>query len=129
MFSDDIKKYWRKETLKYIKHLINNQNFLVEDPEKDEPMTPCMDFYKDNIQYVGSLYKLKLRIVVIGYLYNKELVIYTWSPTAFTSTLKYFLAYAVRYKAIFQKLYFIGAFLQAKVKNRVFLNLDSRYIY
>ena len=25
------------------------------------------------------------------------------------------------------QLYFIGAFLQSKVKNRVFVNLDSRY--
>ena len=47
--SDDIKKPWLKATLKDIKNLINNQTFLVEDPEKDEPVTPCMDVYKAKI--------------------------------------------------------------------------------
>ena len=42
-------------------------------------------------------------------------------------TLKYFLADATKHKAIFHQLYFIGAFLQAKVKNRVFLKLGIRY--
>ena len=40
---DDIKKPWLKATLKDIKNLINNQTFIVEDPDKDEPVTPCMD--------------------------------------------------------------------------------------
>ena len=74
--SDDINKYWLKENLKYIKNLINNQTFLVEDPEKDEPVNPCMDVYKAKIQSDGSLDKIKLRISVRGYLQNKELVGY-----------------------------------------------------
>ena len=40
---DDIKKPWIKATLKDIKNLINDENFLVEDPDKYEPVTPCMD--------------------------------------------------------------------------------------
>ena len=51
----------------------------------------------------------------------------TWSPTASMRTLKYFLADAAKHKAIVNKLDFIGAFLQAKVKNRVFVKLDMRY--
>ena len=51
----------------------------------------------------------------------------TWSPTASMRTLKYFLADAAKHKSIVHKLYFIGAFLQAKVKNRVFVKLDIRY--
>ena len=43
------------------------------------------------------------------------------------NTLKYFLADAARHKARVHQLYFIGAFLQAKVKNRVFVKLDIRY--
>ena len=42
-------------------------------------------------------------------------------------TLKYFLADAVKHRAIFHRLEFIGTFLQAKVKNRVFVNLNIRY--
>ena len=75
----------------------------------------------------GSLDKLKLRIVVSGYLQNKEMVGDTWSPTASMRTLKYFLEDAAKLKARVHQLYFIGAFLQAKVKNRVYVKLDIRY--
>ena len=51
----------------------------------------------------------------------------TWSPTASMSSLKYFLEDAAKNKARVHQLDFIGAFLQAKVKNRVFVNLDIRY--
>ena len=68
----------------------NNQAFLLEDQNKGEPVTPCMDVYKSNIQSDGSLDKLKLRIVVRGDLQNKEMVGDTWSPTASMRTLKYY---------------------------------------
>ena len=84
----DIKKTWLKATQKEIKNLIKNQNILVQEPEKDEPVTPCMDVYKPKIQSDGSLDKLKLMIVVRGDLQNKELVGDTCSPTAFMRTLK-----------------------------------------
>ena len=50
-------------------NIINNKNFLVQDPEKGEPVTQCMDVL---IKSNGSLDKLKLRIVVRGDLQNKE---------------------------------------------------------
>ena len=88
-----------------------------------------MDVYKAKIQYDGILEKLKLRIVVRGDFQNKEMVGYTWSPTASMRTLKYFLADASKHKARVNQLYFIGEFFQAKVKNRVFVKLDIRYKY
>ena len=51
----------------------------------------------------------------------------TWSPTASMRTLKYFLADGAKYKARVHQLDFMGAFLQAKFKNRVFVKLDMRY--
>ena len=51
----------------------------------------------------------------------------TWSPTASTRNLKYFLVDAAKHKAQVHQLDFIGAFLQAKLKNRVFVKLDIRY--
>ena len=42
-------------------------------------------------------------------------------------TLKYLLEDAAKHKARVYPLDFIGALLQEKVKNRVFVNLDSRY--
>ena len=41
--------------------------------------------------------------------------------------LKYFLADSAKHKARVHQLDFIGAFLQANVKNRVFVKLDMRY--
>ena len=64
--SDEIKKPWQKATLKEIKNLIKSCTFIVEYPEKDEPVTPCIDVYKYKIKSDGSLDKLKLRIVVRG---------------------------------------------------------------
>ena len=86
-----------------------------------------MHVYKAKIQSDGSLDKLKLKIVVRGDPQKKEMVGDTCSPTASMRTLKYFLAYATKHKAIVHQLYFIGAFLKAKVKNRVFVKLDMRY--
>ena len=125
--SEDTKKPWLKATRKEIKNRINNQTFLVQDPEKGDPVTPRIGVYKSKIQSGGSLDKLKLRIVVSGDLQNKELVGDTWSPTVSMSTLKYFLADAAKHKSRFHQSYCIVAFLQEKVKNRVFVKLDSRY--
>ena len=68
--SENIRKPWLKATPKEIKNLINNQTFLIEDPKDGEPLTPCMNVYKANIQYDGSLDKLKLKILVRGDLQN-----------------------------------------------------------
>ena len=76
--SEDINKPWIKSTQKEIKYLINNNNFIVQQPEKGEPVTPCMDVYKEKNQSYGSLDKLKLIVVVRGDMKNKELVGDTW---------------------------------------------------
>ena len=47
--SENINKPWLKATLIDINNLINNQTFLIEYPEKYEPVTPCMDVYKAKI--------------------------------------------------------------------------------
>ena len=86
--SDYTKKPWLKETLKEIHDLINNKTFLVQEPEKGEPVNPCMNFYKAKIKSDGSVDKLKLSIVVRGDLNNNSLVGYTCSPTASMRNLK-----------------------------------------
>ena len=85
-----------------------------------------MDVYKSKIQSYGSLYKLKLRVLVGGNMQNEELVGDTWSPTAFVRTFKYFLANVFKHKVPVYQLDFIGAFLQEKVNNSLFVKLDSR---
>ena len=53
--SDTKKKPWLKATLKEIKNPIINQTFPIEYQTEGEPVTPCMDVYKANIQSDGSL--------------------------------------------------------------------------
>ena len=84
--------------MKEIKNLIKNHNFLVQEPEKGEPVIPCMDVYKPKIQFDGSLDKLKLIIIVSGDPQNKELVGDTWSPISSMRELKLILADSVKYK-------------------------------
>ena len=98
--SDDINKPWLKETWKEIKSIINNQNFIVEDPNKGEP--------EAKIQSDGSIEKLKIRIVVGGYLQNKELFGDNWSSLASMRNLKYFLAYAAKHKTRVHQLGYYG---------------------
>ena len=64
--SENIRKPWLKATVKAIKNLINNQTFMIEEPKDSEPVTTCMDVYKEKTHSDGSLDKLKLRIVVRG---------------------------------------------------------------
>ena len=68
---EDVKKAWLEATLKELKVLINNQKFLMDDQEKGDTVTPCMEVYKKNIQSDGNIDKLKMRIVSRGYLQNK----------------------------------------------------------
>ena len=119
---ENIRKPWLKATLKEIKNLINNQTFMIEEPKDGEPVTPCMDVYKEKIKSDGSLDKLKLRIVVRGDLQNKGMVGDTWSPTASMRTLKYLLADAAKHKARVQQLDFIGAFFQEKLRTECLLS-------
>ena len=69
--SEKINKPWLKATLKEINNLIKNYTFLIEDQNEGEPVTPCMDVYKEKIQSDRSIDKLKLRIVVRGDMQNK----------------------------------------------------------
>ena len=87
-----------------------------------------MDVYKAKIKPNESLDELKLRILVRGDLQNKEIVGDTLSPIESMRNFKYFLVYAAKHRARGHYLEFIGAFLQAKLKNRVFVKLYIRYI-
>ena len=123
----ELKKPWLRATKKEIKNLIDNKTFKPEDPEPGEVVTPCMDVYKAKIASDGTIDKLKLRIVVRGDLQSKEQMGDTWSPTASLRMLKFFLAEAARHRDRVNQLDFIGAFLQAEVKERIFVKLHERY--
>ena len=83
-------------------------------------------YTSQKIQSDGRLDKLKFIILVRGNLHNKELVGNIWSPIAYMRNLKYLLADVTKQKARVHQLYFIGSLFQAKVNNRLFVNLGSR---
>ena len=125
--SEGIKKPSIKEALKKIQNLINNQNVLIQYPGKGEHVNPCVYVYKTKTQSDGVLDKLKLRIMVRGDLKNKKLVGDTLSSRASMRTLKYFLEDAAKHEARVHHLDSFGSILTGKIKNRIFVKLDSRY--
>ena len=68
-------------------------------------------FDNAKIQYYGILDKLHFRILVRGEYYNKEMIVYTWSPTLSMITQKYFPEDSYKHKARVHQLIFIGAIL------------------
>ena len=47
----------------------------MDDPDKGDPVTPCMDVYKARIQYDVGIYKLKLRILVRGDFHHNLMIV------------------------------------------------------
>ena len=84
-------------------------------------------FIKQMFNMMEVLTKIKLRIEVRGYLQNKVLIGYTWSPIASKETLNYFMVDSSKHKEILHQLYLIEKILQENFKNGVFVKLVSRY--
>ena len=78
-----------------------------------------MNVYKSKIQSDVNTGRLKLRIVVRGYLHIKVIIGYTWDLTVPMKTLRYFLGNSARHKARVQQFDFIGSFIQANIIHRV----------
>ena len=89
-----------KATLKFIKNLINNQFFLVDEPEKGYPVTPCMDVYNAKIQSDRILDKLKLIVTVAA----------TTVLSIFTSCSGYTLSISVGIKCAILHILFLNCF-------------------
>ena len=62
----EAKKAWLKSTLKGIKNIISNQNFLMGDPKKGDKVTPRMDVYEEKKQSNGGLDNLRFIFIVRG---------------------------------------------------------------
>jgi len=85
-----------------------------------------MDINVVKLRSDGTLDKLKNHLVVRGDL-QKDIAEDKWSPTASFRALKLFLAHAARLHVRVRQLDFIGAFLQAKVRSRIFVKLPAIY--
>jgi hypothetical protein len=122
-----IKEEWLKAIKKELKTLIASGTFAQDTPKDGETSTPVMETFKVKVKSDGSLDKLKCRLVVRGDLQDKNITEDKWSPTASFRSLKMFLAHASRMKARVKQLDFVGAFLQAKMRTRMFVTIPKIY--
>jgi len=121
-----IREAWLRAYRRELKTLIESGTFRPETPLPDESSTPIMDLNVVKLRSDGTLDKLKNRLVVRGDL-QKNLDEDKWSPTASFRALKLFLAHAARLKVRVRQLDFVGAFLQAKVRRRIFVTIPAIY--
>jgi hypothetical protein len=118
---------WFKAYRKELKTIIDSGTFHLGDtPLPGESCTPIMDLNVVKLRSNGTLDKLKNRLVVRGDL-QRNVEEDTWSPTASFRALKLFLAHAPRLNVRVRQLDFVGAFLQAKVRSRIFVKIPTIY--
>jgi len=122
-----VRQEWLKAIKKELKTLIDSGTFAQDALRNGEISTPVMETFKVKVKSDGSLDKLKCRLVVRGDLQDKNIMEDKWSPTASFRSLKMFLAHASRIKARVKQLDFVGAFLQAKMRTRVFVTIPKIY--
>ncbi len=120
-----VRTAWLKSVKAELKNLVDAKTFVREEIQEGETCTPIMETFKVKIRSGGTLDKLKTRLVVRGDLQSKSLDEDTWSPTASFRSLKMFLAHASRLKVRDKQLDFIGAFLQANVRARIFVQIPK----
>jgi hypothetical protein len=119
-----VKTGWLKSVKKEMGTLVGSGTLVLDEMREGENSTPVMEIFKVKINSDGSLGKLKTRIVVRGDLQNGVTEV-KWSPTASFRSLKMFLAHASRLKARVKQLDFIGAFLQASTRSRIFVMIPA----
>ena len=118
-----IKHEWIEKTIVELRGLVKENTFSLDhSPEENEKVTPTKVTYKAKINSDGSLNKCKARIVVRGDL-QAEIPGDQWSPTASFRLLRRFIAEAARTGKSIKQLDFISAFVQAVVKERIFVKL------
>ena len=117
---------WKESINAEVKVIIDNNTFSTDDiPLPGEQVLPIKTCFKAKLNGDGSLNKLKTRIVVRGDLQKLRPGENTWSPTASMRLLKTFVAAAAQEGKEIKQVDFIAAFIQAKVRERVFVRLSD----
>ena len=99
----------------------------TEQPTADDQIIPTMMVFKAKVNSKGYLDKLKCRCVARGDLQHDLPDEETWSSTIASLTMKLFFANAAKLGRKVRQLDYIGAYLQAKCKNRIFVHLPYDY--
>ena len=121
---------WLKAITSELKNLIiDNKTFII--PTEIPPgakVIPTKLILKAKPTAQGTLEKLKARIVARGDLQSRSDLLDTYAAVASARSVKLFLATAAQAGKIPHQMDFIGAFLQAPIRNaKFYVKLDSRY--
>jgi hypothetical protein len=120
-----IKHEWIQKSILEVKGLIKENTFSLDYmPEENEKVTPTKFVFKAKIKSDGNLDKCKARLVVRGDL-QSQIPGDQWSPTASFRLLRRFIAESARTGKSIKQLDFIAAFVQAVVKERLFVKLPG----
>ena len=123
---EPIRTKWMESIAAELKVIIDNNTFSTDEmPLPGEQILPIKTCFKTKLNGDGSLNKLKTRIVVRGDLQKLRPGENTWSPTASMRLLKTFVAAAAQEGKEIKQVDFIAAFIQAKVRERVFVRLSD----
>jgi hypothetical protein len=120
-----VKEEWLRSVRKELKTLVDSGTFQEDTPHSGETSTRVMEIFKVKVKRDGSLDKLKTWLVVRGDLQDKNITEDKWSPTASFQSIKMFLAHASWLKTHVKQLDFVGAFLQAKMRTRMFVTIPK----
>ena len=124
---EEIKKAWIIAIRKELRFIIENGTFRRgEKPLSGDEIIPAMLIFKAKVTSRGYLDKLKARCVARGDLQQKsDDPDNLWSPCVFARTFKMFVAEAVKRQRAIKQLDFIGAFCQAQMTKRLFIQLPK----
>ena len=116
-----IRAQWIEATRRELKTITEHTFNLDGQPLPGEQIIPLLFIFKAKMNSSGGLDKLKSRLCARGDLQNIEGVD-IFSPTASMRLLKLFLALSVEVKRIIKQLDYISAYIQGKVRSRIFVS-------
>ena len=123
-----LQKFWLESLKTDLTLLIvKMKTFQKENPATDDPIIPTTTKFRTKLKADGTADKLKARVCLRGDQQAKYSDYDTWCPIASFRELRVFLTWAAKKKCRIYQLDFIGAFLQAKARNRVFTMLPAEW--
>ena len=125
--SPTVKEKWGSAISGEIQGIFENDTFDPNDrPPPADEILPVKLTLKTKLNSYGGLDKLKARVCLREDMQIKD-GFNSWSPTASTRLLKYFIVDSTLNQVMIYQLYFIQSFIQSDVKKRMFVLLDKEY--
>ena len=119
---------WSRAVRAEIHNLVSHGTFSIEDPRADDHVIPTTCIFKVKLESDGTWDKAKARYCVRGDIQRRLSTEDTWSATASKRTLRMVVADAARCGVPIFQLDFIGAFMQAPMRARAFVEFPKELV-